>query len=212
MQAFLLGISNGAVCIAYCAPVLLPYLLGEGAGIRSNAYLVARFLAGRLLGYLLFGVLAWAVGRIVLPESLLWREAVIGGADMVLAALLVLYGFFHVGGGCAAERAERRLGKFGERWPALMPAALGLFTGLNFCPPFLLAFGNAAAEANLLKTLMFFFLFFLGTSVFFVPFPLVGAARRAKVLATVGKMAAGIMGVYYFYTGLMLAIGVIVRA
>jgi len=211
VQAFLLGISNGAVCIAYCAPVLLPYLLGEGTGIRSNASLVGRFLAGRLLGYLLFGVLAWAVGRTMLPDGA-WREAVIGGADMALAVLLVLYGFFHVGGGCAVEKAEKRLKMFGDKWPALMPAALGLFTGLNFCPPFLLAFGNAAAEANLLNTLTFFFLFFLGTSVFFVPFPLVGAARRANVLATVGKMAAGIMGVYYFYTGLMLAIGVIVRA
>lgn len=61
MQAFLLGLSNGAVCLAYCAPVLIPYLLGEGKRISRNFAVLIRFLAGRLLGYLLFGIMAWAI-------------------------------------------------------------------------------------------------------------------------------------------------------
>lgn len=66
MQAFILGISNGAVCIAYCAPVLIPFLFGEGKGVWQNFSVVAQFLSGRLLGYLLFGVIAWAVGQTIL--------------------------------------------------------------------------------------------------------------------------------------------------
>jgi hypothetical protein len=53
---------------------------------------------------------------------------------------------------------------------------------------------------------MFFFLFFLGTSIFFIPFPFVGTLRRITMLTIIGKLAAGIMGIYYFYTGLMLVI------
>jgi sulfite exporter TauE/SafE len=206
VQAFLLGLSNGAVCIAYCAPVLVPYLCGEGAAVRRNYSLVALFLSGRLVGYLLFAIVAWAAGRVLLPVSP-WRDILIGSADAILALLLVLYGFFRVGASCAADRAQKALPRIVTRWPAALPAAIGLFTGLNLCPPFLLAFSQAAAEADLLKTIAFFFLFFLGTSLFFIPIPFVGLLRRVGALAVVGKLAAGIMGVYYFYAGLMLIIG-----
>jgi len=205
MQAFLLGISNGAVCIAYCAPVLIPYLFGEGKGVWQNFSVVAQFLSGRLLGYLLFGVIAWAVSQTILLTSA-WRDFIIGSAEMILAVFLVLYGFFKIGTTCAVEQASRRLQKVNTWWPFMLPATIGLFTGLNFCPPFLLAFTNAAGEANLFRTLMFFFLFFLGTSIFFIPFPLIGTLRRINLLTIIGKLASGIMGIYYFYSGLMLVI------
>jgi sulfite exporter TauE/SafE len=210
MQAFLLGISNGAVCIAYCAPVLIPYLFGEGKGVWQSFSVVAQFLSGRLLGYLLFGVIAWAVGQTILLTSA-WRDLIIGSADMILAVFLVLYGFFKIGTTCAVEQASRRLQKVNTWWPFMLPATIGLFTGLNFCPPFLLAFTNAAGEANLFRTLMFFSLFFLGTSIFFIPFPLIGTLRRINLLTIIGKLASGIMGIYYFYTGLMLVIRGIYR-
>lgn len=210
MQAFLLGLSNGAVCIAYCAPVLIPYLFGEGKGVLQNFSVVAQFLSGRLLGYLLFGVIAWAVGQTILLSSA-WRDLIIGSADMILAVFLFLYGFFKIGATCAAEQMSGPLKKINTWWPFMLPATIGLFTGLNFCPPFLLAFTNAAGETNLFRTLMFFFLFFLGTSIFFIPFPIIGTLRRITMLTVIGKLAAGIMGIYYFYTGLMLVISGIYR-
>ncbi|HTY24812.1 MAG TPA: sulfite exporter TauE/SafE family protein [Desulfomonilaceae bacterium] len=205
MQAFLLGLSNGAVCIAYCAPVLVPYLFGEGRAVLQNFSVVVQFLSGRLLGYLLFGMLAWALGQTILLASP-WRDLTIGSANMILSVFLVLYGFFRVGAVCPAERAGRWITKINTWWPFMLPATMGLFTGLNFCPPFLLAFTNAAGEASLFQTLAFFFLFFLGTSVFFIPFPLIGGLRRVTVFGVVGKLAAGVIGIYYFYTGLMLFI------
>ena len=203
MQAFILGISSGAVCIAYCAPVLIPYLFGEGKGVWQNFSVVAQFLSGRLVGYLLFGVIAWAAGQAIFLTSV-WRDILIGSADVILALFLVLYGFFKVGATCAAQQASGRLQKINTWWPFMLPATIGLFTGLNFCPPFLLAFTNAAGEASLIRTLIFFFMFFLGTSIFFIPFPFVGTMRRFNMLTIIGKLASGIMGVYYFYTGLIL--------
>jgi hypothetical protein len=150
-------------------------------------------------------VIAWAVGQTILLASS-WRDIIIGSANMILAVFLVLYGFFRIGAVCPAEQVGRRLQRINTWWPFMLPATMGLFTGLNFCPPFLLAFANAAGETSLFQTLAFFFLFFLGTSIFFIPFPLIGGLRRVTVLAVVGKLAAGIMGIYYFYTGLMLFI------
>jgi hypothetical protein len=47
--------------------------------------------------------------------------------------------------------------------------------------------------------------------VFFIPFPFIGVLRRYDVLAVVGKLATGVMGVYYLYAGLMLVVGGIIK-
>jgi hypothetical protein len=55
--------------------------------------------------------------------------------------------------------------------------------------------------------MLFFFSFFLGTSLLFVLAPFVGALGRFPVLKIVGKMAAGLMGLYYLYSGIILLAG-----
>jgi sulfite exporter TauE/SafE len=155
-------------------------------------------------------MIAWAVGQAILLNSV-WRDVIIGSANIILAVLLGFYGFFKIGATCAAKQMSGRLQKIKTWWPFMLPATIGLFTGLNFCPPFLLAFANAAGEASLFRSLMSFFLFFLGTSIFFIPFPRIGTFRRITMFTIIGKLAAGIMGIYYFYTGFMLIISGIQR-
>ncbi len=237
MQAFILGISNGATCIAYCAPVLIPFLFGEGKGVLSNGFVVIQFLTGRLLGYLAFGAIAWGIGQSILQPSV-FREFAIGSAYVILSALLIVYGFVKLpanGDRCRGAEdssagqefreascakvdktclAERIGGHFREMktWrPFMLPVFIGLVTGLNFCPPFLLAFAGAIDQGGFLQSLTFFFLFFLGTSVFFIPFPFIGILRRYDILAIVGKLATGVMGIYYLYTGLILIIGGVIK-
>jgi len=65
---------------------------------------------------------------------------------------------------------------------------------------------NQAAN-RLAHAILFFFSFFLGTSLLFVLAPFVGALGRFPVLQIVGKMAAGLMGLYYLYEGVILIIG-----
>jgi sulfite exporter TauE/SafE len=90
---FILGLSNGVTCIATCAPVLIPYLLGEGKGIVRNYWVTRQFLFGRLLGYLLFAILAWTISSIVLQDASR-RYVIIGIAYVLFSGLLISYGFF----------------------------------------------------------------------------------------------------------------------
>ncbi len=205
MQGFLLGLSNGFVCVAYCAPVLVPYMLGEGKGISQNISLTVQFLTGRLLGYLFFGVIAWGINKTI-PETIGYRELIIGGAYIVLSVSLVIYSFFNVKTSCSAEYINGYFNKIRALSPSLLPVVMGFATGLNFCPPFLLAVTNAAALDGLLKSLLFFFMFFLGTSLFFIPAPLIGMLKGFPTLGIIGKMAAGLIGLYYFYAGIILLI------
>ncbi len=46
MQGFVLGLSSGAACVAYCAPILIPYLLGEEKNVLQNALVISQFLGG----------------------------------------------------------------------------------------------------------------------------------------------------------------------
>ena len=206
MQGFLLGLSNGLVCLAYCAPILVPYMLGEGMGVSQNFLLIVRFLAGRLFGYLVFGVIAWGINKTFL-ETLGYRELIIGGAYIVLSVSLIVYSFFNIRTSCAAEYINRYFYKIKILWPSLLPVVMGFATGLNFCPPFLLAITNAVAVGSLLHSLLFFFMFFLGTSLFFIPTPLIGALKGFTVLSVIGKMAAGLIGLYYLFSGIFLIIG-----
>lgn len=206
MKGFLLGLANGTACLSTCAPVLVPYLLGQGQTVRRNYLDLGRFLAGRLLGYLIFAVFAWGLGLLV-EEKDVYRELLFGGSYCLLAGLLIYYSFRKTPRFCAAEYAKGILPGFVTRSSLLLPFALGLLTGLNLCPPLLLAFTSAASGDGLWSSLLFFAAFFLGTSVFFIPIPFMGLIKGKEGVRTVGKMAAGIIGAYYFGMGLLIIIG-----
>src|SRR4030042_4098265 len=208
LDGFILGVSSGVTCVAFCAPALVPYLLGEGKGISQNALLTVQFLLGRLLGYLLFAVLAWGVNRSILqgmskPSLLL----LIGAAYVVFSVLLLYYGFFRQKTACAMTRTNGLRSRLMTQWPVSIPLVAGFALGLSFCPPFLLAFSNALEKTSLLPNMLFFFAFFLGTAIFFIPTPFVGIFRGFSALKIIGKMAAGLIGVYYLYSGVVMLIG-----
>jgi sulfite exporter TauE/SafE len=201
-DGFLLGISNGGVCLAYCTPVLVPWLLGEGRTLRGSAVSVGGFLGGRFVGYSAFAVLAWLT-HITLVERLPHQRAIAGAVTVALAVLLIVYGFAGKAETCRAPSAGAVLKKLGLRSRWLVPVLLGLLTGLSLCPPFLLAFGSAAQLPRLWQSLLFFTAFFLGTSVYVVPLPLIGTLGRREVIRTIGRFAAGVVGLFYLYAGLV---------
>ncbi|MBN1661404.1 MAG: sulfite exporter TauE/SafE family protein [Anaerolineae bacterium] len=205
MEGFLLGLANGTSCLALCAPVLIPFLLSEGQGIGHNLATLGKFLGGRLLGYLLFSLLAWAVGGLLVQAGG-FQALLIGGTYIGLSVLLLLAMFRQKrpsGGGCAVSEAQARL----HCWPALIPLGMGLMAGLKVCPPLLLAFTGAASRGSLGGSLLFFATFFVGTSLYFLPLPLLGAFHRLPDLRIVGRFAAAIVAVYYLASGILLCAG-----
>ena len=206
LEGFILGLSNGVTCVAYCAPGLVPYLLGEGKSVAQNSALTIQFLLGRLSGYLLFAVIAWFINRSIL-QQLNNTELLIGPAYLIFSVLLISYGFFNIPSSCAMNRLNRLGLKWVKNWPVALPIIAGFATGLSFCPPFLLALTGAIEKASLLKSILFFFTFFLGTSTFFIPLPFLGVFRGFSALRIIGKMAAGLIGLYYLYCGIVMLSG-----
>ena len=204
MEGFLLGLASGGTCLAYCAPVLVPLMLGVGQPSRGNGVLLAKFLFGRLGGYLLFGLLAWWTGQRILDDPV-WRSILFGSAYVILAGLLLYFGLAKAPMSCALGLGGPR--KWLARWPALLPLGMGFFTGLNLCPPFLLAFAGAAFTGSLGASLLLFATFFIGTSIYMLPLPFLGAFHRHAAVSWIGKMAAVLMALYYLYSGILSFLG-----
>jgi sulfite exporter TauE/SafE len=204
MQGFLLGLANGTTCLAFCAPALIPFLMHEGQTVRQNLVTLVKFLGGRMGGYLIFGLLAWATGSL-LAGAAGYEGLLIGVAYMGLSVLLLVAVLRKKApaGSCAFEGARATF----SRWPALLPVGMGFLAGLKICPPLLLAFTNAASTGTLVGSLVFFLAFFLGTSVYFIPIPFLGVFRHVSALQIVGKFAAVIVALYYLGAGILLLAG-----
>jgi hypothetical protein len=208
MRGFLLGLAVGPSCLVYCAPAMVPFMLGEERDMRNNFGVVARFLIGRFFGYLGFALLAWALNRFVV-QTVGAREWMFGAAYILLAALLAFYSQSSRPAVCMAKSLGGARDFLARNWPALLPFGLGFFTGVSLCPPFLLAFTEAANTDGFWGVMLFFTTFFLGTSIFFLPMPILGLLGRITSMRTVAKLAALIMSVFYVYLGIrMILVGI----
>ena len=203
-EGFLLGLSTGVVCLAYCGPMLLPYLMAESGGLKRSYLLVAVFLTGRLMAYLITALLAGLIGQSVLQQSET-RSILTGVAYILLAILLIVYGFHHFKEVCLGKSiANSGINGTEKQHRFIVPLTGGFLTGINICPPFLLAITGAIDTGSIAGSIIFFLAFFSGTSVFFIPMPFFGIFKRQYVLRIIGKFAALLAGFLYFYKGLVL--------
>ncbi len=160
MEAFLLGLSNGGVCLAYCAPVLVPCYgrRRRDGGKCRRAPPVPLRQAGRISYF-------WRCG---LGSQCVAFERRLQDARLRLR----LHGPCHCPRPLRFFRYRPVLGA-SCRWASRLaaspaacaflpcPLGAGLATGLSLCPPFLLAMAGSAEKGSLSYSL-FFFMFFLG--------------------------------------------------
>lgn len=204
-EALALGLATGPVCLASCGPVVLPWMLMQPRGVRTHGQQLSIFLATRMAGYLLFATAAWLSGA-AFPRGWTGRSWLLGGIQLLLAAALLFYAagwrglhspHIHEGPDLVQIGASPK--------PAFTGAAtLGFLTGINLCPPFLVA-GVRAAEAPSLPDALFYFgVFFAGTSVWFAPFISLGWVKRTPALLTVARILAVLLACWYGMSGVSI--------
>jgi sulfite exporter TauE/SafE len=206
-EALLLGLASGPACIASCGPALVPSLLTEREGFRPHARYLSAFLSARLVGYMIFAVVAWELGALVsLPPA--QRLLMMGVVYVLLACVLIGYAI-SARRSCAQPCAESKLVHIGESKSRGLAgaASLGFLTGLNLCPPFLVAGVRAAQLGSMVAALLFFMAFFVGTSVWFIPFIGLGCVVRNQAVITVARMAMALIALYYLSMGIAMLLG-----
>lgn len=196
-SGFLLGLSTGLFCLTSCAPIMVPFMLGEERELGRNFRVIIELGLGRLGAYLLVGALTGLFAAEL--EGALFHR--IGGFALILVSLLLLYSTLTViplrFGLC------RRIPGIQSRTPVLF----GFLTGINVCPPFLLAISYAVALGSLIGSVLLFLGFFVGTSIYLLLLIPVGFAGRYENFRVVGRITALLSSILFFLIGIRYVIG-----
>ena len=202
VEAIVLGLATGPVCVASCGPVVVPWMLVQRGGARSSGLGLSTLLAARLGGYMVFAAAAWWLGS-KLPREWSGRGWMFGLVQLLLGGALVIYAAGWPRRRCAAPDAGNELVQIGKPhrswWTGA--AVIGFLSGISLCPPFLIAGVRAAEAANLTTALLFFLVFYVGTAIWFLPFLALGFIPRTPTLLTVARMTAVLLACYYAVLG-----------
>lgn len=124
-------------------------------------------------------------------------------SSALLRAALILYNWWQSKRKCEWQRKGDFLKKRFIGNLRSYPWMLGLMTGINICPPFLLVLTEALNSNSIGESITFLGAFFVGTSVFFIPFPLIGFLAKNDKIKTLGEMTLYLIGGYYLIKGII---------
>lgn len=192
VQPFLAGLSTGLFCCAFCFPFVAPILVAEERSLREGWCVLGAIIGGRLVGYALFGLGIGFLGERF--ESVL-IERILLCALIALSTLLMLYGVGWLrptASWCGAL----------IRSPVRAPFVMGLLMGINLCPPFLMSVIYVFTLHSALKGIAYFLMFFLGTSLYFLPLGFLATLSRWEYLRKAARISAVLVGLIFCGYGL----------
>lgn len=189
IEGFLLGVATGHLCVATCGPVYAPFLMQkEQGGVKGSLMMVLKISGGRFLAYALFGLVAGALGREISGVNRTWFTII----SFILLSVVLLNSVF-----VTTKKNHAACGV--TRWGKVVtnPILLGIITGINFCPSFLIALTNAINLSGPLAGLLLFTSFFVGTNIFLIPFSIFGLLGSKQVFRKVAMAASVIVAVTF---------------
>jgi sulfite exporter TauE/SafE len=191
IQPFLLGLSVGIFCFTYCVPFIVPYLVAEQRKMKENFKVILKFIFGRLGGYILFGAVFGYLGeKVDIPAV----NLILIISLMALSLLMIFYalGFFKPKWSFCSGKFFR------EKSPLLM----GFLMGINICPPFLMSLAYVFTLHSAIKGIIYFVMFFLGTSLYMLPLVFLGLLSKMKEFQLVARISALIVGIVFLLYGI----------
>ncbi|MBS7622133.1 sulfite exporter TauE/SafE family protein [Candidatus Bathyarchaeota archaeon] len=151
-----LGLGLGVSCVAQCAPILAPHIAAEHPDARRGLVASLYFSGGRLLSYLVLGLVVGYFG------SILFNPLVSALVAVTLGAILILYGFF-ISFGSHTRYAPPICCGFSKVKSTFL---LGLILGLRPCLPLIAALTYSATLSSILGSLVFMGSFWLGSTAY----------------------------------------------
>ncbi len=192
----MLGLSAGIYCVGSCLVFFMPYLLVEGKQKAfENLRKVLSFMLGRFIAYIVFALIIGFIGS---SYQGFFTSRFSNICLIVAASLMLIYSLSHSfrdSGFCAPFIKHFSLMR--------IPFFLGLFTGLNPCPPFLVGIARLLTLNNIFGGVVLFIAFFLGTSVYMFPLAFVSYFNRSERIKQIGLMVALLSSLWFLFVGII---------
>jgi sulfite exporter TauE/SafE len=189
-QGVLLGLSTGVFCLVTCAPVYVPFVLSEDRKLWGNILAVGEIATGRLIAYLLFGLILGILGTQISGP---WLNKAIGTTMILLSVLMLIFVV-------TKKWPHFGLCKLSKKY-VNYPAFFGFLTGINVCPPFLLAMSIALSYTSIAGSIILFGGFFVGTSFYLILLVPLGLAAKVESIRQIGLITAVMSGVLFLVLG-----------
>jgi sulfite exporter TauE/SafE len=143
--------------------------------------------AGRFLTYVAVGAIAGLLGSGIPIEKREWFTA---AAYLLLSVFLILTTF---------RTHQKEKCYTSGKWASIVdrPFVLGLITGINICPSFLIALTKAVDLSGPMAGIALFSSFFVGTSLFLLPLSFFGFFGVKKHFRVVARFSALVIGVWF---------------
>ncbi len=196
-EGFTLGLATGVVCLSTCTPIYLPYLLSSDRKLMKSVVAILEISAGRFFSYLTFGAIAGFLGAQINQVN---REIFTAIAYILLSIYLIF----------SAIRTRNEHKKCAvPKYAAMTRSAfvLGILTGINFCPAFLIALSNAMNLAGPLSGMLLFLGFFFGTSLFLIPLAFANFLTRIRQMKSIAQVASVLIGIWFIGRGFLIFYG-----
>jgi len=197
------------------------FLAAEDRPFRKNTGLVLKFLGGRLAGYLCFGIVLGYLGE---KFDSRWLRLVTDISFIFLSILLLLY-LTGLSTGVKVfmslsfpRKRESRTGSptktFGDDniiehkkdnacvQERSNPCIMGFLMGLNLCPPFLLSMAYVLSRHSILYGAVYFALFFLSSSIYFLPLVFIGGLSKAAEFRKLARWSGFVVGILFLVYGI----------
>ncbi len=191
IEGFMLGLSTGTICLATCAPIYLPYLISEDRSLKKSFYKVMEISGGRFIAYLIFGAMAGWLGS-YLPNQ---QRTLFTGISYILLSIFLVVNVLRT------HKAEKRC-KI-PTWTKFTQSAfmLGIVTGVNFCPSFLIALTKSFDLGGALGGILLFMGFFVGTTIFLIPLAFGGLLTAIGKVKVVARYASILIAIWFIWQG-----------
>ena len=192
IEGSLLGLATGTACLATCGPVYFSYLLSEERSGRESVLVILLLSAGRFVSYALFGALVGLLGGYISRSFRL----LLASSGYLLFSLFLVFSVVRVRRACAGCSTSKLLRM------TRSPLLLGILTGFSICPAFLIALTRAFDKGGSLVGSLLFVGFFVGTTVYMVPFALFGILTTKRWVTTAARVLSVIVAVFFMASGI----------
>lgn len=205
IEAFLLGIFSGTACVSTCGSILFPYMISKQFSVKQSWRITLFFLLSRYIFYLIVGFLLAYLGQNFISNSGI-QHLITGIAYIILAYTLIKKVIFKSSCTCKENKQLSLLDK--NRFAIyFIPIIIGFTSGLGFCPTLLFAFTQKMQYANNLDILSYYTLFFIGTTIYFLPIPFLSLVKKNENVKKIGTIATALIAAFLVYKSVILIIG-----